>query len=58
MHQVAECVRHSISDPLLNRRRRNRRRRSRIAGALRGMGRTIRFFRRRRLNRLSLNRSN
>jgi hypothetical protein len=25
MHQIAECVRHSIGEPLLNRRRRNRR---------------------------------
>jgi hypothetical protein len=54
MHQVAECVRHSIGDPLLNARRRNRRQRSWIAGALRGLWRSLRFFRRRRLSRSSL----
>jgi len=55
MHQVAECVRHSIGEPLLNtRRRRNRRQCSRIAGALRGLWRSLRFFRRRRLSRSSL----
>ncbi len=58
MHQVAECVRHSIGDPLLNDRRLNRRQCSRTAGVLRGLGRSLRFFRRRRLSRLSLSLSN
>ncbi len=54
MHQIAECVRHSIGQPLLNARRLNRRHCSRTAGVLRGLGRFLRFFGRRRLGRLSL----
>jgi hypothetical protein len=57
VHQVAECVRHSIGDPLLNARRLNRRQCSRTAGGLRGLGRFLGFFRRRRLGRLLLRRS-
>jgi hypothetical protein len=51
VYQVAECVRHSIGDPLLNRRLGNRRHRSRTAGVLRGMGLALRFFRWRQLGR-------
>ncbi len=58
MHQVAECVRHSIGDPLLNARRFNRRQRSRTADALRGLGRSLRFFGRRWLSRVSLSLGN
>jgi hypothetical protein len=58
MHQVAECVRHSIGDPLLNARRLNRRQCSRTAGALRGLRRFLRFFGRRWLSRLSLSLGN
>ena len=58
MHQVAESVRHSIGDPLLNARRFNRRHCSRTARVLLGRGRFLRFFERRRLSRLSLSLSN
>ena len=47
MDQVAEGVRHPISHPLLNACRLKRRCGSRIADVLRGVGRALRFFRRR-----------
>ena len=58
MHQVAESVRHSIGDPLLNARRLDRRRGRRTAGVLRGLGRFLRFFGRRGLSRLSFSLGN
>jgi hypothetical protein len=58
MHQVAESVRHSIGDPLLNARRLDRRRGWRTAGVLRGLGRFLRFFGWRGLSRLSFSLGN
>ena len=58
MHQVAESVRHSIGDPLLNARRLDRRRGRRAAGVLRRLGRFLRFFGRRGLSRLSFSLGN
>jgi hypothetical protein len=58
MHQIAECVRHAIGDPLLNARRLDRRRGRRTAGVLRGLGRFLRFFGRRGLSRLSFSLGN
>jgi hypothetical protein len=57
-HDVTEGVRHSFSEPLLNRGHRWDCGGARIADALRGRGRSHRFVRRRRLRRTPLSLSN
>ena len=54
MRQVAEGARHAIGEPLRDRRRRSWRDCSRTAGGWRGLGRFLRFFRVRRLDRATL----
>jgi hypothetical protein len=54
VHDVAEGARHSVGEPLLNRRRRRGCDGGRIAGALRGRRRDLRSARRRRLRRTPL----
>ena len=46
MHDIAESARHSVGEPLLNRGRRRGCGGDRIADALRGRGRGLRFVRR------------